>query len=178
MIEVIDRKTAQKMTAMIICEISYQNDCYLIYCVRRNKEEANIFISKLIKGSLGYVIDSNFLNGEKEVLDTIVKRLISRESKGSLANDGFIFMQNINMDNNLTFDIDECYVSTVDRNVIKECLVFYGLLNENIFSQPVIEIVDDRRKFSEGFASSIILIVLGIAILIFSCVVIYGVIFG
>jgi len=178
MVEIIDKATAHKMIAMILCGICYRDDCYLIYCVRRDKDDANIFVSKLIKGSLGYVIDANFLNGEKDVLDGIVKRLLNKESKNILEDDGFTIMNDIEMDSNLTFDIDKCYVSTVSRKLIKECLIYYGLVNEKKFNQPVVEVVDDKRKFNEGFASSVVLIVFGVIILLFSCFVIYSVIFG
>lgn len=178
MIEIIDRKTAQKMMAMILCGVSYQDDCYLIYCIKRDKENANVFVSRLIKGSLGYVIDDGFSNGEKEVLDNVIKRLLNRESFEVLENDGFGIMKNIEMDSNLTFDIDKCYVSTVTRGLIKDCLIYYELVNEKIFNQPVVEVVDDKRKFNEGFASSVVLIIFGVVILIFSCVVIYGLIVG
>lgn len=178
MIEVIDKATVQKVMAMILCGICYQNDCYLIYCIRRNKDEANIFVSKLIKGSLGYVMDTDFSNGEKEVLDGIIKRLLNKESIESLNNSGFTIIKNIEMDNNLTFDIEKCYVSTVNRGLIKDCLIFYNLVSANKLNQPIIEVVDDTRKFNEGFASNVVLIVFGIAILLFAIAVIVGVIFG
>lgn len=178
MVEIIDKATMNKMMAMILCGICYQDDCYLIYCIRRDKEEANIFVSKLIKGSLGYVIDTNFSNGEKEVLDGIVKRLLNKESVESLENAGFTIMKNIEMDSNLTFDIDKCYVSTVSRDLVKLCLIYYGLVSEKMFDQPVVEVIEDKRKFNEGFASSIVLIVFGVFILLFSCFVIYSIVFG
>ena len=54
---------------------------------------------------------------------------------------------------------------------------FYGLVSESIFNQPVIEVKEDKSKFSEGFASSVILIVMGVFIFIFCLVVILGVLF-
>lgn len=178
MVEVMDKATSQKMMAMILCGICYQEDCYLVYCIRRDKRDANLFVSKMIKGSLGYVINNDFSNGEKEVLDNIVKRLLNKENKNLLEGDGFTILKVMDMDSNLTFDIDKCYVSTVNRSLIKDCLIYYDLVNEKIFEQPVVEVVEDKRKFNEGFASSVVLIIFGIVILIFSCVVIYGVVFG
>lgn len=178
MVEVIDKVTNQKMMMMVLCGICYQGDCYLVYCIRRDKEDVNVFVSRLIKGSQGYVIDANFSNGEKEVLDGIVQRILSRENKEALTNDGFSILKTVELDSNLIFEIEKCYVSTVARSLIKDCLIYYDLVNEKIFNQPVVEVFDDKRKFNEGFASSVVLIVFGIVILIFSCVVIYGVIFG
>lgn len=178
MVEVMDKKTAQKMMAMILCGIGYQDDYYLVYCIRRDKKEANVFVSKLIKGSLGYVIDADFSNGEKEILDNLIKRLLNKDSKESLESDGFSILKDVEMDSNLTFDIEKCYVSTVDRGLIKDCLIYYGLVSEKKFNQPVVEVVEDKRFFNEGFVSSLVLIIFGAAIIIFSCVVIYSVIFG
>lgn len=178
MIEIIDRATAQKMMAMIICGVNYQDDYYLFYCVRRDRDEVNIFVSKLIKGSLGYVIDDNFSNGEKEVFDGVIKRLLNKENVNVLNNDGFFVMKNLEMDSNLSFDIEKCYVATVSKNLIKDCLIFYSLVNEKMFNQPVVEVVDDNRKFNEGFASNVVLIVFGVVILLFSCFIICSIMFS
>ena len=178
MVEVIDRETAHKMVMMRVCGVCYRDKCYLVYSIRRDNIQANVFVSKLIKGSMGYIILDDFDNGEKEVLDGIVKRLLNKEGIDILENDGFSIMKDINMDSNLTFDMDKCYVATVDRKLIKDCLIYYGLVNEKMFNQPVVELVEDKRKFNEGFASSFILIGFGIFVLIFAGIVIYSVFFG
>ena len=178
MVEVIDKDTAQKMMAMILGGIKYQDDYYLVYCVRRDKEEVNVFVSKMFKGNFGYIINDNFSNGEKEVLDNIVKKILNRESKESLEKAGFILFNDIDLDSNLEFNIEKCYVGAVSRNLIKNCLVFYGLVSEKIFEQPVVEVIEDKRKFNEGVASSIVLIIFGIVVLIFVCFVIFGMITG
>lgn len=178
MVEVIDKDTNQKMMMMVLCGIKYQDDCYLVYCIRRDKEEANVFVSKMFKGSLGYVINNEFVNGEKEILDGVVKRLLNKESKEVLESNGFTILKDIELDSNLVFDIEKCYVGAVARSLIKECLIFYGLVSEKLFEQPIVEVIEDKRKFNEGFASSIVLIIFGIVILIFAGVVLYGVLFG
>ena len=81
------------------------------------------------------------------------------------------------MDDYLTFDIDECYVATVDKDMIRKCLICYDLVNESMFNRPVVEVVDDKRKFNEGFVSSVVLIFLGVLILIVAGIIIFGVIF-
>ena len=177
MVEVMDRKTKHKMMMMVMCGITYQSDSYLVYSIRRDKTSANVFVSKLIKGSLGYLIVDDFSNGEKEVLDNVVKRMLNKEIKEELESDGFKIIKDIEMDSNISFDIDRCYVSTVSRDLIKECLIFYDLINESMFNRPVVEVVEDK-KFNEGFASSMVLIVFGIIIILFSCFIIYGVMFS
>ena len=178
MIEVIDRDTNQKMIAMIFCSICYRGDCYLIYCIRREKDDANLFVSKLVQNSQGYVMDSNFLNGEKEVLDNIVQRLLNRDSIEVLEKDGFSIQRDVTLDGVCYFDIERCYVSTVSKTLIKECLIYYHLISEKLFDQPVIEVASDKRKFNEGFISNIALIIFGIILVLFCIWVIYGVLFG
>ena len=175
MVEVMDRKTKHKMMMMVMCGINYQNDSYLVYSIRRDKTSANVFVSKLIKGSLGYLIVDDFSNGEKEVLDSVVKRILNKNSIEELESDGFSIIKDIEMDSNISFDIDKCYVSTVSRDLIKDCLIYYKLVNESMFNRPVVEVVEEKSKFNEGFASSMVLIVFGVVIILFSCFVIYSV---
>ena len=177
MVEVIDKKTDVKMLMMKLCGIRYGDDSYLVYCIRRDERNANVFVSKLINGSNGYVLYNEFLNGEKNVLDGVVKRLLNKDDKKNLERDGFLFVEDVSMDSNLVFEIDKCYVSTVDRSVIKDCLIFYDLANNSIINQPVVEVKDDKSKFSEGFASSVVLIVVGVFIFIFCLIVMFGVLF-
>lgn len=178
MVEVMDRKTKHKMMMMVMCGINYQSDSYLIYSIRRDKDSANVFVSKLVKGSLGYLIIDDFSNGEKDVLDNVVKRMLNKEIKEELESDGFNIIKDIEMDSNISFDIDNCYVSTVSRDLIKECLIYYNLVNESMFNRPVIEVVEEKSKFNEGFASSMVLIVFGVIIILYSCFVIYSVMFS
>lgn len=178
MIEIIDQETNQKIMAMILCSICYKEDCYIIYVVQRSKDEANVFISKLIKNSQGYVMNHYFENGEKEVLEKIVQRFLNRESREVLENDGFSILEDINLDEINYFDIEKCYVSTVSKTLIKNCLIYYRLVNEKLFEQPIVEVVEDKRLFNEGFVSNVVLIVLGVIILCFSFFVIWRVLFG
>ena len=178
MVEVIDKETNQKLMMMIICGISYLDNNYLIYSIRRDDENVNVFVSKLIKGSLGYVISNDFSNGEKEVLDGVAQRIINRESEEQLEGSGFSIIRNVEMDTNLFFEIDKCYVCTILRSSIKNCLIHYGLVNKSMFSSPVVEVIDDEKKFNEGFISSIALIVICISITVFAFIVIYGILKG
>ena len=122
MIEIIDRATMQKMMAMIVCGLCYQGDCYLIYCIRRNNEEANVFVSKLIKGSMGYVIDTDFSNGEKEVLDGTINRILNKESREKvidivsalLAQANAVSQSNIDSNNDV---IDADFVENTSKSI-------------------------------------------------------------
>lgn len=178
MIEVIDKETNQKMMAMIVCGICYKKDCYIIYCIRREKEEANLFVSKLIQSSQGYVMDNNFSNGEKNVLDDMIRRLLNMESKENLEEDGITLLKDVVLTNDHFFDIEKCYVSTVPRNLIKDCLIYYQLITEEMLEPPLVEVIEDKRIFHEGFVSNIALIVFGIVVLVFSSIVIWNVFVG
>ena len=177
MVEIIDQETNKKVMAMILCSICYKDDCYIIFAVQRDKEDANIFVSKLIKNSRSYVMNNKFENGEKEALEKVVQRFLNRESREVLESDGFFIIDDISLDEINYFDIKECYVSTVSKKLIKDCLISYNLVNEKIFQQPIVEVIDDNRNFNEGFVSNIILIIFGIFILVFSIVGIFWVLF-
>jgi len=178
MVEVIDKNTFNKMMMMVLCGIKYQDYYYLVYCIRRDKKDANVFVSKMFKGSQGYIINSNFENGEKESIDVVIKRILNKEKLEILNNEGFYILKKVDLDSNLEFDMNKCYVGAIPTSVIKNCLMFYDLVNKKILEQPVVEVADDKRKFNEGFTSSIVLIVFGIFILLFTGVVLYNVLFG
>jgi hypothetical protein len=178
MVEVIYRDSNNKMLMMVIGKVCYRNDCYVIYSIKRDNEDVNLFVSKLVQNSQGYVLDDCFSNGEKEVLDGFIKRLLSRESRDILEEDGFSIDSDISLDGNLFFDIDACYVTTISRKVLKEILIFYQLVRPELFEQPVVEVVADKRKFNEGFAVNIGIILFGLVVVIFSIVVIVEVLVG
>ena len=45
--EFLESNDGIKMMAMVICEIEYKDEKYLVYSILRNNSEANIFVSKL-----------------------------------------------------------------------------------------------------------------------------------
>jgi hypothetical protein len=65
-------------------------------------------------------------------LDDVIRRLLIKENKESLEKSGFSILRDIEMDSSLSFDIDNCYVCTVDKDSIKECLIYYELINEKM----------------------------------------------
>ena len=79
MIEIIDSSSKNKMLAMIIAVVKYMDDRYIIYAIDRGNGEANIFVSKLVVMSEGYTFSSDFANGEKALLDKIIKKVINKE---------------------------------------------------------------------------------------------------
>ena len=173
--EVIDVKNNVKMVAMLLCGVRYDGHEYLLYSIKRNNKEANIFVSKLVRTSDGYRIQHDFDNGEKEILDRLVQRIISRESVDSLVSDGYSLIQNVELVGVSCFDVHLCYVATVPIHLIHECLNEYGLVHSDNVNGAVAEIVPDRRVFSHGFVGNLFLIAFGILVLIFSVSTIIGV---
>ncbi len=165
--ELIDAKNDMKMMVMVMGGIQYGDDSYVVYSIRRDEKDANIFVSRLIQTSGGYKIDNDFKNGEKEVLDKVIQRIISKEAIISLENDGFKFIKNIELVGVNYFDIDLCYVATVPRKLVKDCLIFYDLVNESVFQSPVVDVKEDKRLFNEGFVGNLFLVIFGIFILVF-----------
>jgi len=134
MIEIIDTTTNNKLIAIIMANIKYMNDNYIIYCIDRGKGEANIFISKLVLTSEAYTFNNNFNNGEKELLENIIKRIINKEN---IEEDGFSISKDIKLNDINYFDIEKCYVSTTTKEAIKDIMIFYNLVTEKTLERPV-----------------------------------------
>ena len=132
--EFIDDDTQIKMMALVMCGIRYIHDEYLVYAIRRSNEEVNIFVSKLFKTSSGYIVKNDFLNGEKEVIVSLIQRILNRESIDTLNKDGYTLFSNIELASNLSFDVNNCYVSTVSKKLLLDCLKYYNLVNEDILN--------------------------------------------
>ncbi len=178
MIEVIDRDSGSKMMAMVLCGISHEEERYVLFAIRRDQVNANIFVCKLVSNSQGLVMDMNFLNGEKDVLDGVVQRLFNHVQVSELEEDGYHFMKNLSLEGSQYFDIQTCYVSSVPRKMVKDCMIYYDLVREEFFSQPVIEVQEDKRKFNEGFVGNVFLILFGVGVIIFCVAVLISVFIG
>jgi len=172
MIEIIDSNSQKKMLAMVIADIEYMDDRYIIYAIDRGNGEANIFVSKLVVMSEGYTFSSDFANGEKVLLDKIIKKVINKED---IEKDGFVISNKVSLSEVNYFDIDKCYVATVTKKIIKDIMIFYKLVTDKTLEGPVVEIVEDKRVFNEGFVVNIFLVVLGFIVIILSIVVVVGV---
>jgi len=56
-------------------------------------------------------------------------------------------------------------------------MIFYQLVSERVFNRPVVEVIESKKKFNEGFASNIALIIMGLVVVVFSVYVLIGVLF-
>lgn len=177
MVEIIDRKTGTKMMAKILLKVHYDLQDYVFYSVKRSNTDANIFVSKLVRNSQGLTLDHQFSNGEKEVLEGIMKRFLNMEPVIKLEDDGIDFSFSVFLGELNYFDIDLCYVATMNISLIKKCLLFYGIVTEDDLIKPVVEVRETTKKFNEGFAGNLFLIIFGIVLLIFGVGVIIEVLF-
>lgn len=172
MIEIIDVGSRNKMLAMVIANVKYMNDNYIIYGIDRGNGEANLFVSKLVVMSEGYTFNNDFVNGEKDLLEGIVKRIINKDN---IEEDGFVITNDFVLSEVNHFDINKCYVTTIDKKIIKDLMIFYKLVTEKTLEKPVVEIIEDKRKFNEGFVGNIFLILLGLLVIVFCVIVVVGV---
>ena len=161
--ELIDDVDSSKMMAMILCGVRYKGVEYLIYSIQRSNHEANIFVSKLVYTSDGYIISYDFYNGEKESLDLIVKRILSKEDISSIEKDGYSLIKNIKLAGINHYDSNRCYVSTVSKKVVKDILIYYDLVTDYVDRSPVVGVAPEP-KVSSGFVSNLVLIFFGIFI--------------
>lgn len=177
MIELIDKGSNKKLMALVMCGIKYRELSYLVYSIRREEEDANIFVSRLVSNSEGYTIISNFDNGEKEILEGVVKKIINKTSVEELESDGFSIISDVSLIGVNYFDVKKSYVSTIPRILVKSVMEYYDLIKDSDRVVPVIDVADDK-KYNEGFVSNILLIVFGVFLLIFCVGVIYEVFRG
>lgn len=177
-IELIDCKSLKKMVSMILCFVQYMEDKYVIYGIKREYDEVNLFVSKVVKNSGGVTLDDNFSNGEKEILEDLVKKILSKTEKELLEQKGFVFFQDISFEIDNYFDIEKCYVTTVSSGLVKDCLIYYGLVRPDMLERPMVGVVESKKKFSEGAFGNLVFIVFGILFVVFCLIILYGVFFG
>ena len=173
MMEIIDEKSNVKMSATIICNFKYGDSNYCLYTISRNEEEDNIFISKIVKNSIGNTIDNNFTGGEKDNLDKIVTDILSKVSINELLKNKVEFI-NITLTGINKFDKDICYVTTQKKNFIKECKDNYNLHSE-LKNIPIIK-QKKATTINKNNLLNILAIILGITVLVISIVLIYNLI--
>lgn len=166
MVELIEVGENIKVMAMLLFGIERKGGKYAVYAVRRDEENVNIFLSKILKNSEGLILGHDFENGEKEAIEGVVQRLFSKVELSALVVDGFSLVKDIQLDGVISFAAERCYVTTVSKDFLKDFLLHYGLVTKRMLDRPVVEVVKSKKFFNEGFASSLGLIVFGILIVV------------
>ncbi len=173
--EFLESNEGIKMMSMVICGIQYQDEKYLIYSILRNHSEVNLFVSRLVLTSTGYSCSSSFSNGEKEVLDSVVEKIISKVPLSFLEEDGYSLLNDIELTDSLSFDKDISYVSTISKSQLKDIFSFYHLNHEDVLESPTIKIKDDKGLFNKGSFLSILLVLFGLFVLVMSIYIVISV---
>lgn len=168
MIEFFEVSDKLKLGCYVLFNIEIGDSLYLFYSSARGEDEANIFVSRLVKTSMGDELFNDFSNGEKDNLDNVFKELIN--------SDKFIF-SDYKMNNDIRplvgskFSKDLCYVCTMSKGDLLSFLNKYHLKVDK--RRPVIKV--DKEKFvTSEKAESVLLILLGIFVLLLSCLVIFN----
>lgn len=178
MIELIDKDSNKKVMAMMFGKLCYRGDCYAIYCIRRGKEEANLFVSRMVSNSEGFALDHDFVNGEKEVMEGIIQKLLNKVPILDLEQDGFSLTSDIKLEGIQFFSVKICYVTTVPKILVKDCMLFYGLVTNEHFDTPLVQVADEKGYFNKGFVSNIGVILFGIFVLVACLVGVFSFLFG
>ena len=166
------------MMAVLLTGIRYMKNEYLLYAIRRDDVDVNLFISKLVRTSDGCTISHEFSNGEREGMEDVVKKFINKYPITSLESDGYTFFKDFELEGVNYFDSKACYVATISKKLLKMCLIFYHLVDEKIFSIPTLEVLDDKRKVNDGFVGNLFVIIFGVFVLLFCISVVGGIILG
>ena len=177
MIEVMDHETSVKLMALILCGIRYDGNLYVVFSIRRHKNDVNLFVSKVIQNSQGLVMDFRFANGEKEVMEKVVMDLINHVSREKLLEQGFVIVDDIQLSGSQVYDIHQCYVSSITLDYLKDMMKYYSFIREDIFEKPVLDVVEEKKVLNDGSFLNILLILFGIFVIIFCVVVVFQVFF-
>jgi len=76
--KVVDENGIEK-EAEIITSFNYKEKDYIVYSIEKDDENANVYVSKLLKDSEGYDIIEDINNdSEREEIKNIVKEILSK----------------------------------------------------------------------------------------------------
>lgn len=171
MIELIDVDDNIKFMGKIITGINYGDNLYVLYFIERDKNSYNLFISKVIENSVGYVMDNNFFSGEKEAIDNVVASILNKDSIDILKEKGIFFVNDISFTDINRFSVSNCYVTTFNKILFDECMLFYDFKIDNNKSNVVVR-EKEVSYLSENNRPYVYLIILGIFVIIISIVVV------
>lgn len=171
--EIIDIDSNTKFMSLIICVIMYGEDYYVVYSIKRDEINDNIFVSKLVLSSVGYVMDNSFDGGEKEVIDQVVNDILNKDNINVLNKNKIQILGDIEINGINKFSVEKCYVTTVSRDLVKDVMLNYGLIS--VSSNMAVVKERDLPTFSKGIVSNLFLIILGISVLIISGGVIFNI---
>ena len=171
MLELIDIDGNIKFMSYVLCYINYGEELYVIYSIKRDLEDDNIFVSKLVNSSTGYAMDNNFSAAEKGALDNVVASILNKDSIDKLSTQGIKFVDDIKLSEINKFSVTKCYVTTFKRRLVKDCMINYNLVRDNKVS-----VVKEKSVsyFSKNNFPIVLLIVFGIMVILVAIIVIFN----
>lgn len=156
-VKVIDEHDIDR-TANIMCSIDVDGSDYVIYSIKRDEDNDNLFVSKLIKNNDG---TSNMVNiedtMEKGKLVDIVKELVTYSINSdadkttgvvNLPSGKEIKISNVLINREQNINVGKTYITTVKRSVTKVGNNFYSV--EFSSSEPVIEPVFETPSVNDN----------------------------
>lgn len=165
--EIIDVDNNVKMKCLVMLCFRYGDCMYVVYSIKRDANQRNIFISKLVINSEGYTMDSNFTSDEREALERVVAKIINCCNKQLLLEDGVKFASDVKFSLINKFSSSRCYVATYDNEVIDKIMKFYGVVRDKN-----VVLVRQSNHSNNGNIGVILLILFGIAVIIGCLIVI------
>lgn len=159
--EIIDVDNNVKMKCLVMFCFRYGDGMYVVYSVKRDNSQRNIFISKLVVNSEGYTMDSNFTSDEREALERVVAKIINCCDRQILLDDGVKFSSDVKFSLVNKFSSSKCYVATYDNDVIEKIMKFYGVTKDKSAV-----LIRNSSRVSSNNIGVILLILFGIAVII------------
>lgn len=156
-VKVIDEHDIDR-TANIMCSIDIDGSDYVIYSIKRDEDNDNLFVSKLIKNNDG---TSNMVNiedsMEKGRLVDIVKELITFSINSeadkttgivNLSSGKEIKVSNVLINKEQNINVGKTYITTVKRSVTKVGNNFYNVEFNN--TQPAFESIFENSSLNDN----------------------------
>lgn len=161
MIEVIDNNGNKRM-AKVMCAFEGNGSLYVLFLIRRDKENINVFCSRVVSNSEGVkVIDSDFSEEEKRWVEEVSKKLFNRESVDNLKSDGVLIVRNIYPSTGVNkFDIEKSYIATISRDDIERIDMYYQFAIDK--KREAIKVRKESRKISKEEWGNILVLLLAI----------------
>lgn len=163
--EILDVDSNVKMMANVLVMLKINNDNYMFYAINRDDEQDNVFVSKLVKNSEGYTTSYEFVNGEKESLDSIFSMLINNDDLKDNKNIEIVKDLELAMYNKFSSNI--CYVASCSKNIINNVISKYG---ESSSSRVIVKKPEENDSINYN---NLFLVLFGILVLIVCFWIVY-----
>ena len=155
-VKVIDEHNIDR-DANIVCAFNVDSNDYVLYWIERDEENANLFVSKILKNNDGTYNMSNIEDAsEKSKIGDVVKGMVTlaiknenenekASSKVSLEDGKEIDLSNVRFNKEQNINVAKTYVTTVKKTVAK--------VSNDFFDVPVKEEKTEEPLFNDIFVA-------------------------